>query len=69
VGLLNQGLLVNNSAAVYEGKLFFGTSIPGLVHAVDSDTGAQALTLDTRFSVFASIANSNGALYFGALDG
>ncbi len=64
-----KGSWVNNSAAVYEGKLFLGTSIPGLMHAVDSETGAQVFTLDTRFPVFASIANSNGALYFGALDG
>jgi eukaryotic-like serine/threonine-protein kinase len=64
-----KGSWVNNSAAVYEGKLFLGTSIPGLMHAVDSETGAQVCTLDTGFPVFASIANSNGALYFGALDG
>jgi eukaryotic-like serine/threonine-protein kinase len=30
-----KGSWVNNSAAVYDGKVFFGTSIPGLLHAVD----------------------------------
>jgi eukaryotic-like serine/threonine-protein kinase len=64
-----KGSWVNNSAAVYDGKLFFGTSIPGLLHAVDAKTGAEVFTLDTKFPVFASIAISNGMLYFGALDG
>lgn len=32
-------------------------------------TGAEVSALDTKFPVFASIAISNGMLYFGALDG
>ncbi len=64
-----KGSWVNNSAAVYEGKVFFGTSLPGLLHAVDAKTGAEVFSLDTKFPVFASIAIANGMLYFGTLDG
>jgi len=60
---------VNNSAAVYDGKVFFGTSIPGLLHAVDAKTGAEMFSLDTKFPVFASIVIADGMLYFGTLDG
>jgi outer membrane protein assembly factor BamB len=56
VVLLNQGFLGNNSAAVYDGKVFFGTSIPGLLHAAGAKTGAEVFSLDTKFPVFASIA-------------
>ena len=64
-----KGSWVNNSAAVYDGEVFFGTSLPGLLHAVDAKTGAEVLSLDTKFPVFASIAIANGMLYFGTLDG
>jgi eukaryotic-like serine/threonine-protein kinase len=64
-----KGSWVNNSAAVYDGKVFFGTSIPGLLHAVDAKTAAEVFSLDTKFPVFASIAIADGMLYFGTLDG
>jgi outer membrane protein assembly factor BamB len=64
-----KGSWVNNSAAVYDGKVFFGTSLPGLLHAVDAKTGAEIFSLDTKFPVFASIAIANDMLYFGTLDG
>ena len=64
-----KGSWVNNSAAVYDGKVYFGTSLPGLLHAVDAKTGAEVISLDTKFPVFASIAIANGMLYFGTLDG
>jgi outer membrane protein assembly factor BamB len=41
-----KGSWVNNSAAVYDGKVLFGTSIPGLLHAVDAKTGAEMFSLE-----------------------
>jgi eukaryotic-like serine/threonine-protein kinase len=55
-----KGSWVNNSASVYDGKVFFGTSIPGLLHAVAAKTGAEMFSLDTKFPVFASIAIADG---------
>jgi eukaryotic-like serine/threonine-protein kinase len=39
-----KGSWVNNSAAVYDGKVYFGTSLPGLLHAVDAKTGAEVIS-------------------------
>jgi outer membrane protein assembly factor BamB len=69
VVLPTKGSWVNNSVGVYDGKVFFGTSIPGLLHAVDAKTGAEMFSLDTKFPVFASIAIADGMLYFGTPDG
>ena len=55
--------------ASYDGKVFLGTSIPGLLHAVDAKTGAEMFSLDTKFPVFTSIAIADGMFYFGTLDG
>ena len=64
-----KGSRVNNSAAVHGGEVYFGTSIPGLLHAVDAKTGAELFSLDTKFPVFSSIAVADSMLYFGTLDG
>jgi eukaryotic-like serine/threonine-protein kinase len=63
-----KGSWVNNSAAVYDGKVVFGTSIPGLLHAVDAKTGAEVFSLDTKFPVFAWNAIADGMLYFSTVD-
>lgn len=64
-----KGSWVNNSPVVHEGKVYFGTSIPGFVHAVDADSGALAFTVDSKVPVFSSLAIANGMLYFGTFDG
>jgi outer membrane protein assembly factor BamB len=38
-----KGSQVNNSGAVYDGKVFFGTSIPDLLHAAGAKTGALSV--------------------------
>lgn len=63
------GSWVNNSPVVYDGKLFFGTSIPGLLHAVDIETGKPVFSLETKVPVFSSMAEANDILYVGTFDG
>jgi outer membrane protein assembly factor BamB len=64
-----QGSWVNNSPVVHEGRIYFGTSIPGILHAVDAKTGTSLYMLSTGTPVFASVAVANGMLYMGNLGG
>jgi len=63
------GSWVNNSPVVQEGKVYFGTSIPGFLHAVDGKTGASIFKLPTGTPVFASMAIAQGILYVGNFGG
>jgi outer membrane protein assembly factor BamB len=63
-----KGSWVNNSAAVYDGKVFFGTSIPGLLHAVDAKTGAEMfIQNDTSKQKLPAIQDPEGTLNFGVI--
>jgi outer membrane protein assembly factor BamB len=64
-----QGSWVNNSLAVYDGRVYFGWSLPGKVEAVDAKSGDRLLTVDTKVPVFSSLAISRGLLYAGTFDG
>ena len=63
------GSWVNNSMAVYDGKVYFGTSIPGFMHAIDSKTGKVLFDLPTGTPVFASITLAGNTLYLGNFGG
>jgi outer membrane protein assembly factor BamB len=63
------GSWVNNSPVVQEGKVYFGTSIPGILHAVDAKTGKSLFQLPTGSPVFSSMAIANGMLYLGNFGG
>lgn len=63
------GSWVNNSMVVHDGKAYFGTSIPGIMHAVDSKTGKVVFDLPTGTPVFASMALAGGTLYLGNFGG
>ena len=47
---------VNNSLAVYQGMVYLGTSIPGILHALDPKTGTSIFQLPTGTPVFCSMA-------------
>ncbi|HXX99285.1 MAG TPA: PQQ-binding-like beta-propeller repeat protein [Candidatus Limnocylindrales bacterium] len=64
-----QGSWVNNSPVVYDGKIYFGTSIPGNLHALDAKTGASLFQLPTGTPVFSSMALASGILYMGNFGG
>jgi outer membrane protein assembly factor BamB len=63
------GSWVNNSMAVHEGRAYFGTSVPGIVHAVDAKTGKVLFDLPAGSPVFASMTIANGVLYMGNFAG
>jgi len=63
------GSWVNNSMVVHDGKAFFGTSIPGIMHAVDAKTGKVVFDLPTGTPVFASMALAGDMLYLGNFGG
>jgi outer membrane protein assembly factor BamB len=60
---------VNNSPVVYNGKIYFGTSIPGILRALDAKTGALIFQLPTGTPVFASMGIAGNTLYFGNFGG
>lgn len=64
-----KGSWENNSPALHEGKVFFGTSIPSFVHAVDAKTGELIFTVETSAPIFSSMAVAGNTLYFGTFDG
>lgn len=64
-----EGSWVNNSPVVQEGTVYFGTSIPGILHAVDAKTGTSLFQLPTGTPVFSSMAIANGMLYMGNFGG
>ncbi len=63
------GSWVNNSMVVHDGKAYFGTSIPGFLHAVDAKTGKVVFDLPTGTPVFASMALAGDMLYLGNFGG
>lgn len=63
------GSWVNNSPVADQGRVYFGTSIPGIMHAVDAKTGKVIFDLPTGTPVFASMALANGMLYMGNFGG
>lgn len=63
------GSWVNNSMVVHAGTAYFGTSIPGFMHAVDAKTGKVVFDLPTGTPVFASMALAGNTLYLGNLGG
>jgi outer membrane protein assembly factor BamB len=64
-----EGSWVNNSPVVHDGKVFFGTSIPGFLHALDAKTGTPVFRLPTGSPIFSSMAIANGRLYMGNFGG
>ena len=63
------GSWVNNSMVVHGGRAYFGTSIPGIMHAVDAKTGKVVFDLPTGTPVFASMALARDTLYLGNFGG
>ena len=63
------GSWVNNSMVVHDGKAYFGTSVPGFMHAVDAKTGKTVFDLPTGTPVFASMALARDTLYLGNFGG
>ncbi len=63
------GSWVNNSMVLHDGKAFFGTSIPGIMHAVDAKSGKVIFDLPTGTPVFASMALAGETLYLGNFGG
>jgi len=60
---------VNASAAVVNGQVCFGTSIPAFFVALDAQTGQERFKLDARVPVFGSPAVAGGLAYFGSFNG
>jgi outer membrane protein assembly factor BamB len=63
------GSWVNNSPVVHEDAVYFATSIPGILHALNAKTGASLFHLPTGTPVFASMALDKGRLYVGNFAG
>ena len=63
------GSWVNNSMVVHDEKAYFGTSIPGFMHAVEAKTGKVVFDLPTGTPVFASMALADDTLYMGNFGG
>ncbi|HVO63490.1 MAG TPA: PQQ-binding-like beta-propeller repeat protein [Terriglobales bacterium] len=63
------GSWVNNSPVADIDAVYFATSIPGILHAVNAKTGASLFHLPTGTPVFASMALANGNLYMGNFGG
>jgi outer membrane protein assembly factor BamB len=64
-----KGSWVNNSPAVFGGKVYFGWSVPGRLEAVDAKSGKLLFSLDTKVPVFSSVAIAHGLIYAGTFDG
>jgi outer membrane protein assembly factor BamB len=65
----NDGSWVNNSPVVHDGRIYFATSIPGILHALDAKSGAPLYQLSTGTPVFASLSIAGNTLYFGNFGG
>ena len=63
------GSWVNNSPVAHEGRVYFATSIPGILHAVDARTGKSLFELPTGTPIFASLALAGNTLYMGSFGG
>lgn len=57
------------SPAVYDGKVYIGTSDSGLFHELDAATGAKLFTINGKFPYYASPAIANDALFLATFDG
>ncbi len=64
-----EGSWVNNSPVVHDGTVYFGTSIPGIMHAVEAKTGKAVFDVLTGAPIFASMALAPGMLYVGTFGG
>ena len=64
-----KGSWVNNSPVVHEGRVYFATSVPGIVHAVDAKNGQSIFEVPAGSPVFASMSIANGTLYMGNFTG
>jgi outer membrane protein assembly factor BamB len=60
---------VNASAAVRDGTVYFGTSIPAFFIALDAGTGKERFKFDAHTPVFSSPALAGGLAYFGSFNG
>jgi eukaryotic-like serine/threonine-protein kinase len=65
----NHGDWINTSAALSDGMVYEGTSIPAAFGAVDANTGQVKFHLDARMMVFSSPAVAGGTAYFGSFNG
>jgi outer membrane protein assembly factor BamB len=66
----NKGSWVIASPAVLEGKVYFGTSDTGLLHALDAKSGAPVFSLDFKhWPFFSSPAIAGDILYIGSHQG
>lgn len=63
------GSWVNNSPVVHEGRVYFGTSVPGIVHAVEAKTAKVVFDVNAGSPVFASMALAKDMLYMGNFGG
>lgn len=63
------GSWVNNSPVVHKGKIYFGTSIPSIVHALDAKTGTSLFRLSTGTPIFSSMALAGSTLYVAKFSG
>jgi len=60
---------VNATPAVWEGKVYYGTSIPSWFLGLDVATGEEALKLTMPMMVFSSAAIADGVAYYGCFEG
>ena len=60
---------VNASAAVRDGSVYFGTSIPAFFIALDASTGKERYKFAAHTPVFSSPALAGGLAYFGSFNG
>jgi eukaryotic-like serine/threonine-protein kinase len=60
---------INATPAVYNGQVYFGSSIPTKFYAVDAKTGKESYSLDADFIVFGSAAIAGDRAYFGSFGG
>ncbi len=65
----NRGSWVLTSPAVFDGKVYFGTSDTSLLREVDGRTGEALTTLKARFPVYSSPAIAGDVLLAGTMDG
>jgi outer membrane protein assembly factor BamB len=66
----NKGSWVITSPAIYDGRVYFGTSDTKSFYAFDSKTGGQpVITLKLTWPIFSSPAIAGDTVYFGSHDG
>lgn len=60
---------VNDTPAIYQGSVFFGTGDTRRFHSIDAKTGKLQFTVNTFTNVWTSPAVADGYAYFGNLNG